>query len=154
MTLKSPIRLSVWIAASSICLLLVSGVVAISRLIPASYADVPQASTLAKQPPALTQVTVDRGNRRMACRECGVIESMRRREHVGDIGRLETLEGKSARDVPGGPSGSASAANSSVAKNYEFTVRFRDGSTAIFTETSPRVWRLGSRVMVIGRSNQ
>jgi hypothetical protein len=149
MPFKSPIRLSVWIAGSAICLLLASGMVAIARLIPASYADVPRTSAVAKQPSVLAQVPFDRSHRG-ACKECGVIESMRQRERVGDTGRLEALEADAAHRASGGEN----ATHATVAKNYEFTVRFRDGSTAIFTESGPRVWRLGSRVMVIGRSDQ
>jgi hypothetical protein len=68
-------------------------------------------------------VTVDRVHR-ASCTDCGVIESMRQSERP-------TVDGR----------------------HYEFTVRFRDGSTTIFNETNPRMWRLGSRVMVIGRAN-
>jgi hypothetical protein len=153
MPLRSPTRLSVWIAGGSICLLLASGMVAIARLIPASYADVPQTTAVAKQQNVLSQVTLDRGHRK-ACQDCGVIESMRQRESVGDTSRQEALEANAGRGAPSGSSAGAGATNVVAAKSYEFTVRFRDGSTAIFTETGPRVWRLGSRVMVIGRSNQ
>jgi hypothetical protein len=38
-------------------------------------------------------------------------------------------------------------------KLYEITVRFRDGSTTVLNEASPRTWRLSNRVIVIGRSN-
>jgi hypothetical protein len=37
--------------------------------------------------------------------------------------------------------------------DYETTVRFRDGSTAVFNETTPRTWRTGGRVIVIAGSN-
>jgi hypothetical protein len=35
---------------------------------------------------------------------------------------------------------------------FELTVRFRDGTTAVFHEATPRSWRPGDRVMVIGRA--
>jgi hypothetical protein len=38
-------------------------------------------------------------------------------------------------------------------KLYEITVRLRDGSTTVLKEASPRTWRLGNRVIVIGRLN-
>jgi hypothetical protein len=38
-------------------------------------------------------------------------------------------------------------------RDYETTVRFRDGSTAVFNEATPRTWRTGGRVIVIGGSN-
>jgi hypothetical protein len=46
--------------------------------------------------------------------------------------------------------GDAIAANAVTATAYETTVRFRDGRTAVFNEASPRAWRSGSRVIVIG----
>jgi hypothetical protein len=42
------------------------------------------------------------------------------------------------------------AANSGTEHGYETTVRFRDGSTAVFYEATQRTWRSGSRVLVIG----
>jgi hypothetical protein len=154
---RPPILVPTWIAGISISLLVASGAIAIDRLIPASYASVPaeDARLRNKDEPARTvpgPVTVDRV-RRVSCTDCGVIESMRQSERSAVDGRQGTIETKVSRGVPGGASGSTVAANAAPAINYEFTVRFRDGSTTIFNENNPRMWRLGSRVMVIGRAN-
>jgi hypothetical protein len=150
MAFKPPIRLSLCIGGISICLLLASGVVAIARLIPTSYANVPEAGAPSKQQHAPAQVAIDR-HHWATCPQCGVIESMRQSDGSGDSSRQGAIDAKAILGSSGGASGGANAA-SATGKRYEFTVRFRDGSTAIFTETGPRVWRLGSRVMVIGRS--
>jgi hypothetical protein len=71
------------------------------------------------------------------------------RQIVGqDIADVKTVEGASS-----GISGGAVAASAVAGNLYEFTVRFRDGSTTVLSEASPRTWRLGNRVIVIGRSN-
>jgi hypothetical protein len=49
-------------------------------------------------------------------------------------------------------SGSAIAARAITERDYEITVRFRDGSTTVFNEANARRWQLGNGVMVIGRS--
>ena len=72
------------------------------------------------------------------------IESMREIERSGSA--------KSARVVAGGNSGRASAANAVSGKDYEVTVRFRDGATTVLNQASPGTWRLGSRVVVVARS--
>jgi len=129
------------IAGISICLLAASGVVAIVRSIPVSYASVPDERApsqhravasvptdayLKDSPPALAgaQATINRQNW-ASCPECGVVDSVRR------IGAF-------ASSAPGG-------------KSYEVTIRFRDGSTMVSNEVGPRTWRLGTRVIVIGR---
>ena len=157
-----------WIAGISICVLAASGIVAIARSIPASYADIPNEDVPLKrgappsgsdngtainpQPVAEAQDTINRRNR-ARCPACGVVESMRKIEPQGNVGGQYAADVKSARSVTGGASGSAIAANATTGKGYEITVRFRDGSTTVLNEASPRTWPLGSRVMVIGRSN-
>jgi hypothetical protein len=162
-------RLPMWIAGSSVCILATLGIVAISRTIPASYANIrddgaPSKHAAAPARPAnaraadtqahraLEAVTVDRRNR-PSCPECGVVESMRQIERSSESGRQEAVAHKATKGVAGDSPGSAIAANAATRKGYEFTVRFRDGSTAVFSEASPRTWRLGSRVMVIGLEN-
>jgi outer membrane lipoprotein SlyB len=54
--------------------------------------------------------------------------------------------------VAGRVSGGAIVAKPTTSKSYEITVRFRDGSTTVFNETGSRTWRLGARVIMIGRS--
>jgi hypothetical protein len=152
-----------WIAGICICVLAASGVVAIVRSIPASYASIPNDDAPLKrgaapsgsengrainpQPLAEARDTINRRNR-ARCPACGVVESMRKIERPSDVGRQYTADIKVARGV----TGSAIAANAITGKGYEITVRFRDGSTTVLNEASPRTWPLGSRVMVIGRS--
>ena len=88
--------------------------------------------------------TINRRSRTW-CPECGFVESIRHIERSGNAGV--------AGGVASGTSGTAIVANTVTGKDYEITVRFRDGSTTVLNEASPRTWPLGSRVMVIGRSN-
>jgi hypothetical protein len=78
---------------------------------------------------------------------------MRKIERQGDVGGQYIADIRVARGVTGGASGVAIAANAITGKGYEITVRFRDGSRTVLNEASPRTWPLGSRAMVIGRSN-
>jgi len=168
MLFERPARVPIWIAGISICVLAASGIVAIVRWIPASYASIPAEkaeSKLAEAPSgsegaragdALAPITVarEKANRRTRteCRECGVVESIRKIERSGNVGKQDTVDVKVPKGDPGSGSGNAIAANAITEKGYEFTVRFRDGSTTLLNEASPRTWPLGSRVMVIGRS--
>lgn len=63
------------------------------------------------------------------CPECGVIESVR---PLADA------------------TGSAIPAREAARGGHEVTVRFRDGSTTTFDAATPRHWRVGSIVNVIG----
>jgi hypothetical protein len=160
---ERPVRM--WIAGISICLLAASGTVAIVRSIPASYANIPDkgalprqgaaprvaGETLAKDLQAQLAGTINPRSR-ARCPECGVVESMRQIKRSGDVGRQDVAYVKVARGASGGAPVSAIAANAITANGYEMTVRFRDGSTTVFNEANPRTWRLGTRVMVIGRS--
>jgi hypothetical protein len=158
---KLPARVPVWIAGVSICLLAASGVVAIVRSIPASYANIPTKDRVVQKVPADTGyskdseaslpgvlATINRRNRAL-CLECGVVESIRQIERSSDVGRLRT---KAVGHVFGGASLSTVASNAEAESVYEFTVRFRDGSTTTFNEANPRSWPLGSRVILIGGS--
>ena len=61
---------------------------------------------------------------RTTCAECGVIESLR---------EIRSRAEQAAEST----------------RSYEFTIRFRDGSTRVFNEATPRIWRLGAEVKVI-----
>jgi hypothetical protein len=154
----------VWIAGICIGLLATSGIVAIVRSIPASYANIPDEGTaprlagalheaedtFAKDPQAdsaSARATIN-GRNPAWCPKCGVVESMRQVVRSGDAGRQDRGHAKLAGSV----FGSAIAANAATERGYEMTVRFRDGSTTVFNEPNPRAWRLGSRVIVIGGS--
>lgn len=161
-----PRRRSMWIAGISIFLLVASGIVAIGRSIPDSYANIPDEGALSEQGSessasadahtgdprlqlALAHASVSRRNL-AACAECGVIESMRQIEHTGDFARQDAVGTQTTQRVAGAASGTAVAATAITGKGYEFTVRFRDGKTTVFRASSPRAWQLGSRVIVIG----
>jgi outer membrane lipoprotein SlyB len=157
-----------WIAGVSICVLAASGVVAIVRAIPASYASIPDDRASSKQGgvpsgfedaqadgpqarPAEARETINRRTR-VRCRDCGVVESIRQIERSSDVGRQDTVAVKIAGGAGGGASGSASTARAIAQSDYEITVRFRDGSTTVINEANAGMWQLGNRVIVIGRS--
>ena len=161
---QRPARVPMWIAGISIGLFAALGIAAMARPIPASYAGIPDAGTpstrgaaaggvedaLAPNPHAqrgATRIAAgDRGGVR--CPECGVVESIRQIERPGDAGGHGAAAGK----VAGSVSDSAVAADDAAGNGYEITVRLRDGSRTVFNEASPRTWRPGSRVIVIGRA--
>jgi len=164
-----PANASMWIAGVVVVVLATSGIVAIARSIPASYAGLPDEGTWSNQgdapsgsgdahataPPtnlAADRAGINRGNRAF-CPECGVIESIRQIERPGAYGRPDTANVKFAAGVSSGVSDSALPTTAPVEKRFEMTVRFRDGSTTVFNEASPRTWRSGGRVIVIGGSN-
>jgi hypothetical protein len=161
---KLPTRMPLLrIAGICIGLFAASGVVAIVRSIPASYSDVPDAHAPAKHRavasvptdvylkdsrPELAgaQATINRQDR-ASCPECGVVESVRQIERSVGVGRQDTLDVKVAARGSGGVIASSALGG----KSYEVTIRFRDGSTMVLNEVGPRTWRLGTRVIVIGR---
>jgi hypothetical protein len=166
MPFQLPARGPMWIAGISMCVLAASGIVAIVRAIPASYASIPDERASSKQRvvpstfedaqaygshPAVAQETINRRNR-ARCRDCGVVESMRQIERSGDLGGLDTVAVKIVGGAAGRASGSAIAARAITERDYEITVRFRDGSTTVFREANARTWQSGNRVIVIGRS--
>jgi hypothetical protein len=144
---ERPPRIPIRIAVISIFLLAASAIVAVVRAIPASYASIPneRASEHAVVPSGLEDTYVNGPRNRAWCPECGFVESIRHIESSGNVGV--------AGGVSGGAPGGAIAASAVTRKSYEITVRFRDGSTTVFNEATPRTWRLGSRVIVIGGSN-
>jgi hypothetical protein len=156
------------IAGVSICALAASGIVAIVRTIPASYASIPDERAPSKQGaatvgfedaqaydpqarPTEARGTINRRNRAQ-CRDCGVVESMRQIERSSNAPRQDTVAVQIAGGAAGGASGSVVATRAATERNHEITVRFRDGSTTIFNEANARMWQLGDRVIVIGRS--
>jgi hypothetical protein len=169
MYFKRPVRLPMWIAAISICLLAALGITAIVRSIPLSYASIPTQNAPSKGrtapapsegvtaeellPPLAAARATEKRSTRVSCPGCGVIESMRQTEPPESMDRQGALTVKGPETNPGGASGGVIAGGSAARKSYEFTVRFRDRSTMIFSEASPRAWGLGTPVMVIGSLN-
>jgi len=102
------------------------------------------------------------------CTECGVIESIREVTTKGDgsglgvvggavVGGLlgNQVGGGSGKDIAtvAGAVGGAVAGNQieksvKSTKSYDITVRFEDGSSRVFHEANPSVWRSGDRVKV------
>ena len=130
------------------------GAIAAARLIPASFANVPKAGVPERSGDGRAHVVARplavRDGHRAPCSGCGVIESMRQSERSGTLQWQGMIEAKTSRGDSSSAAGAVTPAHAATEKHYEFTVRFRDGSTTVFSETSPRAWRLGSRVMVIG----
>jgi hypothetical protein len=81
---------------------------------------IPASYATISDPPILTRSQHLNGPR---CPGCGVVESMRQTGPPGNTGLQAT---------------------------FEVTVRFRDGSRAVYSEASPRTWRVGTRVVVVG----
>jgi hypothetical protein len=156
----------VWIAGIGLCALIILGIVVIDRSMPVSYAGIPDESGLPTHDAEASGAEGARAanaqaNRAVAlphamhrryrarCPECGVVESMREIEHSGDG------DGQGAIELDGAPRacGSALTVDPTAAHCFESTVRFSDGSRMVLEEASPRMWRAGSRLMVIGRAN-
>ncbi len=163
----TPARVPIWIAGISICLLTAAGLAAIARSIPASYASISvdgkassrEAASNATDDahirdldtePAIVPAVKKRRNG-VPCPECGLVESIRKVERVGDISRQDTVPVKAGESVSKGASDAAIAPDAATSSIYEITVRFRDGSRTVLNDAAPRNWRLGSRVIVIGR---
>jgi hypothetical protein len=155
-----------WIAAISICLLAALGISAIARSIPVSYANIPMENAASKgrtaparsedvtaeevlSPLAAAHATVKRRNRG-SCPGCGIVESMHQTEPPESMRRHGGIAVRDGGSNPGRTSGGAIAGGGAAKKSYEFTLRFRDRSTVVFSEASPRAWGLGTPVVVIG----
>lgn len=83
------------------------------------------------------------------CPECGVIESVRPMAGPGRTGEHDDANDRAVARASAAAD-RAIAAGAPVRDTYEVTIRFRDGSTTTFGATTPRLWRVGSRVNVIG----
>ena len=155
-------RVRNWVAGISVFVLAASGIVAIVPTIRASHAGIPGGEAPATRRTTRhtsdeahipqTQVTppslgfARRNSTR--CPECGVIESIRPVEQSSAVVEHDSVDAKFTRDGIA----QAISANARPAKLYEITVRFRDGSTTVFSQADARRWLPGSRVTVIGPS--
>lgn len=124
-------HLALWIA--SVVLFCVAGIAALVLWIPTAIGNPEDRATLAGssripiQPAGAIRDTASAGAVNNAptgttCTECGMIESVRESAVRG-------------------------AAEST--RNYEVTIRFRDGSTRVLSETTARMWRSGTAVKII-----
>ena len=159
-----PARLQMWIAVIAICLLAGSAMVAIVRVIAMSYASVPSGGASswreaapdgsvgasASDPQSFSEATQAPSSRRSqaTCRECGVVKSIVPVERYGDARGAERAHVRNAGSDSGRAPGGAVAAGG-TGRSYDVTVRFRDGSTIVFREATPRSWQTGSRVIAI-----
>lgn len=160
--LALPARVPPWLAALFFASLVASGTVPIIRAFSPSYAGIPveRAPSLpgthahgsgnvdpsAGQPEVAAAGAVVARRSGVWCADCGVVASMRQLVRTGDA--ATTPAGTASGDT----AGPATPADGATMVDYEFTVRFRDGSAIVFNEATPRTWRPGSRVIVIGRS--
>lgn len=78
---------------------------------------------------------------KVTCADCGVIESVRVNNGAGKTSGMGLIGGAVAGD--------ALEKNSGSTRSYEITVRFDDGSTRVFNESSPPAWQYGDHVRVI-----
>jgi hypothetical protein len=150
MPLKRPARGPMWIAGVSICALAASGIVAIVRAIPASYASIPDERVSSKQGaatsgfedtqadgrqarPAKARETINHRNRAQ-CRDCGVVESMRQIERSSDAGR----QGPVGVKIAGGPRMAHPVAQSPLAPSRKGTMRSRSAFATAQRRSSKR----------------
>jgi hypothetical protein len=96
---------------------------------PKDHAALTESSPMPAQPAGAQGDTASAGvvsdtPTRTTCAECGVIESVREIDTRGERAGEST-------------------------KSYETTIRLRDGSRRVFVEATPRMWRSGTRIMVI-----
>jgi hypothetical protein len=129
--LKRPARVPLWIVGITICLLTPLGLVAIARAIPVSYANVPAERAPSRHEAAQSEARDTQADLAVAR---GTI-SPRARARCPGCGVIQSM-----RQIE-------------RSRDYETTVRFRDGHTAVLNETTPRTWRTGGRVIVIGGLN-
>ncbi len=158
--LDQSVRMQMWIAVIAICLLAGSAMVAIIRSIAVSYASSPGGTESSEQgaapdgsvggfatePQSVSEAAQTPSSRRRpaTCRECGVIKSIVSIERDGDVSGAEDAHVKNAGSEAGRRSGTGGKRGS-----YDVTVRFRDGSTMVLSEATPRSWVTGSRVIAI-----
>lgn len=83
------------------------------------------------------------------CPECGTIASVREIEGVRDADWRENEEFDAVRRAIGIVATSAIDTSHPSERIYEISVRFRDGTTTVFTEPGPPTWRIGNRLIVI-----
>jgi len=131
---QSP-HLLLWIASVATTLLCAAGIAAFMAWMPTAIDNPKDHATLTELSPMPAQPAGAKGDEasagvvsdtptRTTCAGCGVIESVREIDTRGEHAAEST-------------------------RSYEVTIRFRDGSRHVFNEATPRMWRSGTRVMVI-----
>ena len=127
-------------------------------------------------PPAPSTPTRVAGNARsrLACAECGVIDSVRRIDTRDDRTGSCTVPGTVASRIAGNPVDAAGRLNPAalagmdagdrfgdwradivrMTTRHEIVVRLRDGSTQVFIERTPRSLHVGDRIQVIAGATE
>jgi hypothetical protein len=144
---KSPSPL-LWIMTTTVILLSTAGFAALMAWMPAptgASRDILPVSSSEREKPgaAMDEATLPvkrTATRKLKCRECGLIESIRETARQGEAILL------TAADGPAGESRNGTAAGSAA---REITVRLDDGSNRVIVDMNPARWRLGERVSVI-----
>jgi outer membrane lipoprotein SlyB len=100
--------------------------------------------TAAEPPEATTALaTATPSARAYWCPECGVIVSTR---------EIEARDEKTGVGAPG-RIGAGGEIEGTRARNYEITIRLKDGSMSVITDPNPARWRQGERVTLIAGVN-
>lgn len=173
---KSPHPL-MWIVGITVIIVSVLGIGAIMGWIPNSFsnegdkalAENPAPARTAAAKPHKSPAPSPAASTKVACVGCGVIESSRVIDVPGETGVAGVVGGAVVGGILGnqigggrgkdlatvvGAVGGAVAGNQiekhmKTTKRYETTVRFDDGSTKVFSATSPQPWKDGERVQVV-----
>ncbi len=102
-------------------------------------------ATLARRDGPQAQIPSARGESeagiRGRCPECGVVAFIREIDERGagvDSGAARSATKGDHREIP-----------QQSTKRYEINVRMRDGSSRVFVEANPAIWRPGERVILV-----
>ena len=124
-----------------IAAILVSGIAIGSLAISAQGFDGTRAPAEAPEGAAAPAIAAP-GARAYRCAECGVIESTR---------QIEAPDERTGVDASGRiAAGNRGEIGGTPVRNYEITIRLRDGSMRVVTDANPARWRPGERVKLIG----
>jgi hypothetical protein len=141
--------LLLWIMTASVMLLSTAGFAALIAWMPfligVSRDALPVSSIDSAKPvAAIDAATIPEeglARRKVRCRECGLIESIRETQGHGKAISL-IAAGRPVAENQNRISGRSAS--------REITVRLEDGSSHVMTDANPAGWRLGERVLVIG----
>ncbi len=144
---KSP-SLLLWGIGMAAMLLSTAGFAALMAWMPAptgASRDTLPVSSVEREKPgaamdAATLAVKGTARRKVRCKECGLIESMRETARHGEGILLSAAGRLAAENQNRTPVGSAS---------LEITVRLEDGSSRVIVDANPARWRVGERVIVI-----
>lgn len=166
---KSPTPV-MWIAGFAIILFSAVGIAAFMGWLPSSTGNSSNKATPSDLAARTAQTHVESNNRlKVTCAECGVIQSIREIVERGEGGAVGSIGGAVVGGLLGSQVGGgrgkdvatvAGAVGGAVTGNeiqkrvntvthYEIVVSFDDGSSRVFTETNPTLWRAGDRVKVV-----